>query len=87
MQLKNYQQDALEKLDRWLDALRSAHEEIADAEEFYAKKKKPVPDELKDYPCIAWNILKGQGNLPSIEKDGTTEAPDFVGDTGTVGIQ
>ena len=85
MQLKNYQQDTLEKLDRWLDALKSAHDEIADAEEFYARKKNPVPDDLKDYPRIAWNILKDQGTLPRIEKDGKMEAPDHISRIATSG--
>ena len=85
MQLKNYQQKAIDDLDRWLDALKSAREEIADAEEFYAQKKKPVPDELKNYPSAAWQILKDQGNLPSIEKDGKTEAPDYISRTATSG--
>ena len=48
MQLKNYQQNALEQLDRWLVALKEAHKDAADGEEFYAKKKKPVPEGLKN---------------------------------------
>ena len=85
MQLKNYQQKAIDDLDRWLDALKSARKDTADAEEFYARKKNPVPDDLKDYPRIAWNILKDQGTLPRIEKDGKMEAPDHITRTATSG--
>ena len=85
MQLKNYQQKAIDDLDRWLDALKSAREEIADAEEFYAQKKKPVPDGQKNYPHAAWQILKRQGNLPRIEEDGKMEAPDHISRTATSG--
>ncbi len=85
MQLKNYQQKAIDDLDRWLDALKSARKDTADAEEFYARKKNPVPDDLKDYPRIAWQILKDQGTLPRIEKDGKMEAPDHISRTATSG--
>ena len=85
MQLKNYQQKAIDDLDRWLDALKSARKDTADAEEFYARKKNPVPDDLKDYPRIAWNILKDQGTLPRLEKDGKMEAPDHISRTATSG--
>ena len=85
MQLKNYQQKAIDDLDRWLDALKSAREEITDAEEFYAQKKKPVPDGQKNYPHAAWHILKEQGNLPRIEEDGKMEAPDHISRTATSG--
>ena len=54
MQLKNYQQQALEQLDRWLDALRAARKETADVKEFYAPKRKPVSEALKNYPT-AWD--------------------------------
>ena len=58
MQLKTYQQNALEQLDRWLAALKEALKDAADGEEFYAKKKKPIPEELKNYPRAAWQSLK-----------------------------
>lgn len=85
MQLKNYQQNALEQLDRWLVALKEAHKDAADGEEFYAKKKKPVPEELKNYPRSAWQSLKEQNVLPGIPNNGNIEIPDYISRTGTSG--
>ena len=85
MQLKNYQQNALEQLDRWLVALKEAHKDAADSEEFYAKKKKPVPEGLKNYPRSAWQSLKEQNVLPGISDNGTLNIPDYISRTGTSG--
>ena len=85
MQLKNYQQNALEQLDHWLVALKEAHKDAADGEEFYAKKKRPVPEELKNYPRSAWQSLKEQNVLPGISNNGTLEIPDYISRTGTSG--
>ena len=85
MQLKNYQQNALEQLDRWLAALKEAHRDAADGEEFYAKKKRPVPEELKNYPRSAWQSLKDANVLPGISNNGTLEVPDYIVRTGTSG--
>lgn len=85
MQLKNYQQNALEQLDRWFGALKEAHKDAADGEEFYARKKKPVPEELKNYPRSAWQSLKEQNVLPGISDNGTLAIPDYISRTGTSG--
>ena len=85
MQLKDYQKTALEQLDHWFDALKSARKDAADVEEFYVAKEKPVPDELKNYPQSAWNNLKEQGVLPGIPQDGATKIPDHISRTATSG--
>ena len=85
MQLKTYQQNALEQLGRWLEALKEAHKDAADGEEFYAKKKRPVPEELKNYPRSAWQSLKEQNVLPGISDNGTLKVPDYISRTGTSG--
>ena len=85
MQLKNYQQQALEQLDCWLAALKEAHKDAADGEEFYAKKKRPLPEELKNYPRPAWQSLKDANVLPGISNNGNLEVPDYIVRTGTSG--
>lgn len=85
MQLKTYQENALEQLDRWLDALKAARKDTADAEEFYARKKKPVPEHLKNFPQSAWDILKEQKVLPGIPQDGDIGIPDCIPRTATSG--
>ena len=85
MQLKEYQQNALEQLDRWLNALKAARKDTADAEEFYTTKQKPVPEELKNHPRIAWKNLKEQNVLPGITQDGNTEIPEYISRTAASG--
>ena len=85
MQLKIYQQNALEQLDRWLEALKEARKDAADGEEFYAKKKKPVPEELKNYPRSAWQSLKDTNALPGIPNNGELAIPDYISRNGTSG--
>lgn len=85
MQLKTYQQKALDQLDCWLDALKDACGDMDDAKEFYASKEKPVPEELKNYPLFAWNKLKEHGELPGIVNDGGTTVPDHITRTADSG--
>lgn len=85
MQLKNYQQNALEQLDRWLDALKEAKKDLTDAEVFFAGKKKPVPEELKNFPATAWNSLKAKTILPGIPTGGNIAIPDYIPRTAPCG--
>jgi len=85
VQLKTYQENALEQLDRWLDALKAARKDTAEAEEFYAHKKKPVPERLKNFPLSAWDTLKDQNVLPGIPQDGDIVIPACITRTATSG--
>ncbi len=85
MQLKNYQQQALEQLDRWLDALKKARSKAEKAGEVLEKSDISVPGELKNYPLAAWGNLKDQKIIPGISKDGNIEIPDYITRTATSG--
>ena len=85
MQLKIYQENALEQLDRYLEALKDARKEIVELKEFYIAKGKSIPEEIKDYPRSAWNSLKKQNVLPGIPKDGNLTIPDHISRTATSG--
>ncbi len=85
MQLKTYQQTALDQLDRWIDALKEARLNSEKATDVLKKQKLDIPDELKNYPLTAWNNLKKQGVLPRITRDGETVAPDYIPRTATSG--
>lgn len=64
MQLKEYQRETLQSLDRWLDTLSSAK---TASEEIIQKLESvdiPPSDEQKDYPRHAWEQLKQSGHLP-----------------------
>ena len=85
MQLKNYQQNALEQLDRWLAALREGLQEREEAKAFYAKREKSIPDEIGNYPLSAWKSLKEQNVLPGISDNGSLKIPDYISRNGTSG--
>ncbi len=85
MQLKNYQQDTLEKLDRWLDAIKAARLKSERATAALLKEEIDLPQDLKNYPRTAWQDLKKQGLLPRIKKDGDKETPDHISRTATSG--
>ena len=86
MQLKTYQHNALDQLDHWLDALKEALQEREEAKEFYGKRGKKIPDDMADYPGFAWNNLKEQNVLPTVQnQDGDSEVPDYIPRTATSG--
>ncbi|MGR3913923.1 MAG: DEAD/DEAH box helicase family protein [Gammaproteobacteria bacterium] len=85
MQLKDYQQDALEQLDRYLAALKQARLAGETAAPALAAQGMDIPEELTDYPRAAWNILKKQNELPAISQDGASEIPGHITRTAACG--
>ena len=85
MQLKTYQQNALEQLDRWLEALKEERLKCEKATKALKESGVDVPEELKNYPLSAWKSLKEQNVLPGITKDGDLAIPDYISRTGTSG--
>ncbi len=86
MQLKTYQQNTLDQLDRWLDALKDARLKRETATKALEESGLDVPEELKNYPQSAWKSLKEENVLPTVQdQDGTTEVPDYISRTATSG--
>ena len=86
MQLKTYQQNALDQLDRWLDALKEARLKGEKATKALEESDVDVPEELKNYPQSAWKSLKNQSVLPAVQnQDGNSEVPDYIARTATSG--
>ena len=85
MQLKTYQQQALEQLDRWIEALRDARLKCEKAGKALEESGLDIPEELKNHPLSAWNSLKQQHVLPGISNNGNLEVPDYIVRTGTSG--
>ena len=86
MQLKTYQQNALDQLDRWLDALKDARLQREKASKALEESGVDVPEELKNYPLSAWKSLKEQSILPAVQnQDGNSEVPDYIPRTATSG--
>ena len=86
MQLKTYQQNALDQLDRWLDALKDARLKRETASKALKESGLDVPEELKNYPLLAWKSLKESNVLPTVQnQDGDSEVPDYISRTATSG--
>ena len=82
MELKDYQQQALDTLERYLAALSDARKK---ADELAAVNVEGLPDVLReaaataaeqatDYPRIAWETLRGKGMLPGI----ADQVPEYI---------
>ena len=86
MQLKTYQQNSLDQLDRWLEALKDARLKCEKATKALEESGVDVPEELKNYPLSAWKSLKEQSILPAVQnQDGNSEVPDYIPRTTTSG--
>ena len=83
MQLKAYQQQALDRLDSWLAALKEAHLKSEKTEKVLVKEGMDIPEELENYPRAAWESLKGQGILPP--DSGRNAIPDYIPRTSASG--
>ena len=65
MELKEYQRGALDALARWLEALEEAQRDSETLIEAFQQTPTniPIPDEIRNYPKIAWQKLKENGNV------------------------
>ena len=86
MQLKTYQQNALDQLDRWLEALKEARLKCEKVTQALEESGVAVPEEVKNYPLAAWRNLKNQNVLPAVQnQDGASEVPDYIPRPATSG--
>ncbi len=88
MELKDYQQQALDTLDRYLEALKAARQQADKAAAYLASDD--VPDFLieqaanlvaqaEDYPHIAWENLRKAAALPSVtDAQGQELIPEHI---------
>ena len=83
MELKDYQQQALGTLDRYLEALKEARRQ---ADEFSTLNIDELPPVLReqsaalaraatDYPHAAWESLRKASVLPGVTEVGSRENP------------
>ena len=80
MELKDYQQQALDTLDRYLDALDDARQQTESLREGLPEEAwERVRESLEDYPRAAWKILKDASVLPGVTNPrGQIEIPDHI---------
>ncbi|MDA8030215.1 MAG: hypothetical protein MPK62_03605, partial [Alphaproteobacteria bacterium] len=65
MLLKDYQQNALDQLDRYLDALKEALKERDDAREFFRGRSGAPPASIENFPEATWGKMGEKKLLPA----------------------
>ena len=77
MQLKDYQNDVLESLSRYIQALSARREEADEVLEFQRSKGRDA--KLNDYCRETWDLLHAQKVLPlTKDKEGNLSAPQYI---------
>ena len=86
MQIKNYQQKALDRFQLWVDELKSARLKSGNIEKIMKEQGMDFPASLKDYPLTAWNSLKEKKLIPPVSKRREEIFyPEYVRRTGANG--
>ena len=87
MDLKAYQQQALDTLERYIEALKEARKKAAELSalnldelpEVLRKESVALAYEAKDYPRAAWNSLREAAVLPGVSEDnGQEQIPEYI---------
>ena len=87
MELKDYQQQALDTLDRYLEALKEAQQQVAELSAFDLSTLPPIVrestrDAVKqavDYPRVAWENLRKASVLPGVPNEqGHDQIPEHI---------
>ena len=87
MELKNYQQQALETLDRYLAALKEACQKAAEFSALNLETLPPIVREstasmakqAADYPRAAWENLRETSGLPGVpDANGENHIPEYI---------
>ena len=77
MELKEYQQQALETLDRYLEALKEAHLQLDKVAKILSSDE--VPDSLRNYPLQAWESLRKKSGVPGVpDKNSENHIPEYI---------
>ncbi len=94
MELKDYQQEALDTLDRYLDALKEARKT---ADEFSTLDLSTLPQAIRqqstalasaaaDFPRAAWESLREKSGLPGVpDENGENHIPEYISREATSG--
>ena len=87
MELKDYQQQALDTLDRYLDALDDARQQVNKIpHDVLRELPKDSRRQLEDYPSRTWSNLSDTSVLPGItERQGQMRIPNHISRTSKSG--
>lgn len=87
MELKNYQQQALGTLDRYLEALKEARQQAAELSTFdlnalpsvVRESTQDAVKQAEDYPHVAWENLRKASVLPGVtDAQGQNTIPEHI---------
>ena len=87
MELKDYQQQALDTLDRYLEALKAARQQAEELSAFDLSTLPPIVREstedavkqAEDYPRVAWENLREASILPGVtDAHGQDIIPEYI---------
>ena len=89
MDLKAYQQQALETLERYLEALKDARKKADELSALNIDELPAVAREqlvasahaAKDYPRVAWDSLREAAVLPGVSKSDKSPTPSGQAET------
>ena len=82
MNLKNYQQKTLERLQLWFDELKKAKADIEGARQILKGRGPQLPPSVENYPLTAWDAFKKKKLIPSVFDRGREVFPEYVRRTG-----
>ena len=86
MQIKNYQQKALERLQLWFETLKQMRIKTENIKKMTKDPGDPLTRHLKNYPLIAWDSLRDQKQIPPILERDTKQYPEYISRTGDNGL-
>ena len=85
MQIKNYQQRALDLFQLWLDELSRARFNSEKTKKIMKKQGLNFPKTLDNHPMIAWSALKEKKLIPPALERGRKIYPEYISRTGANG--
>ena len=87
MELKDYQQEALDTLDRYLDALKEARQQVGKLStldlntlpEIAREATRVLMKQAADFPRAAWESLREKSGLPGVpDENGENHIPEYI---------
>jgi len=81
MELKDYQQQALDTLDRYLEALKAARQQVdeVDISALPPDLQEQLVQQAANYPGRAWETLRKTSGLPGVpDENGENHIPDYI---------
>ena len=82
MQIKHYQQKALERLHLWFEELKSSRIKTENTRRVMTEQGEKFPRHLENYPLNAWDDLKDKKSIPAVLEREEKVFPQYISRTG-----